>query len=98
MRVRELPKERRFTEVAAYKIGSLLPSQAQIDLRPLAPMTSALDKYTAGESKTIEGWLYRIDAEILRTILTAQNVGGLTGSVAEIVNSLITLRLGFCCE
>jgi hypothetical protein len=47
-------------------------------------MTSALDKYTAGESKTIEGWLYRIDAEILRTILTAQNVGGLTGSVAEI--------------
>jgi Methyltransferase domain len=47
-------------------------------------MTSALDKYAAGESKTIKGWLSRIDAEILRTILTAQNDGGLSGSVAEI--------------
>jgi hypothetical protein len=47
-------------------------------------MTSALDKYAAGKSKTIKGWLSRIDAEILRTILTAQNVGGLSGSVAEI--------------
>jgi hypothetical protein len=47
-------------------------------------MTSALDKYAAGKSKTIRGWLSRIDAEILRSILTAQNVGGLSGSVAEI--------------
>jgi hypothetical protein len=47
-------------------------------------MTSALDKYAAGESKTIKGWLSRIDAEILRSILTTQNMSGLTGSVAEI--------------
>src|SRR5205085_3563813 len=49
--------------------------------QPFAVMTSALDKYAAGKSRTIKGWLSRIDAEILKTILTAQNVGGLAGSV-----------------
>jgi hypothetical protein len=61
-------------------------------------MTSALDKYVSGKSKTVNGWLSRIDAEILRNILTAQNMSGLTGSVAEIGvhqgRSFILLCLG----
>ena len=47
-------------------------------------MTSGLDEYASRGRKTVAGWLSRIDAEILRSILTAQNVSGLSGSVAEI--------------
>lgn len=47
-------------------------------------MTSALEKYASGERKTIDGWLSRIDAEILSSILIAQKNSGLAGSVAEI--------------
>jgi hypothetical protein len=61
-------------------------------------MTSTLDEYASGESRTVEGWLSRIDAEILRSILTAQNNRGLAGSVAEIGvhhgRSFILLCLG----
>jgi hypothetical protein len=47
-------------------------------------MKSALDEYASGQSRTIKGWLSRVDAEIFRNILTVQNTGGLAGSVAEI--------------
>ena len=61
-------------------------------------MTSGLDKYASSDRKTIAGWLSRIDAEILRSILTAQNTSGLSGSVAEIGvhhgRSFILLCLG----
>lgn len=61
-------------------------------------MTSALDEYASGGNRTVGGFLSRIDAEILRSILVAQNNGGLTGSVAEIGvhhgRSFILLCLG----
>jgi hypothetical protein len=61
-------------------------------------MTSALDQYASGARKTIAGWLSRIDAEILKSILVAQNNHGLAGSVAEIGvhhgRSFILLCLG----
>ena len=63
-----------------------------------ASMTSGLDAYASSDRRTIAGWLSRIDAEILRSILTAQNISGLSGSVAEIGvhhgRSFILLCLG----
>jgi hypothetical protein len=60
--------------------------------------TSGLDQYVAGDRKKIAGWLSRIDAEIFRSVLTAQNISGLSGSVAEIGvhhgRSFILLCLG----
>ena len=61
-------------------------------------MKTALDKYVSRESKTVRGWLSRIDAEILRCILLLQNDNALSGSVAEIGvhhgRALILLCLG----
>jgi hypothetical protein len=47
-------------------------------------MKSALDQYASGKSRTIKGWLSRVDAEILKNILTVQSMRGLGGAVAEI--------------
>jgi hypothetical protein len=43
-----------------------------------------LEDYIAHGRQTVGGWLARIDAEILGTILKAQDAGDLKGSVAEI--------------
>lgn len=45
---------------------------------------TTLDYYTSRGSKTVGGWLARIDAEIIRCVLIAQNNQRYVGSVAEI--------------
>jgi len=45
---------------------------------------SSLTRYARRDSARIEGWFSRIDAEIFRALLEAQNAAGLTGAVAEI--------------
>jgi hypothetical protein len=61
-------------------------------------MQTQLDSYASRSNKKIQGWLSRIDAEILRLILIEQNNGRLGGSVAEVGvhhgRSFILLCLG----
>jgi len=45
---------------------------------------AAIREFVSGGRQRVDGWFARVDAEIFRIILTAQNDRGLKGSVAEI--------------
>jgi hypothetical protein len=50
----------------------------------MVSLNDALPKYIAADQRAVDGWLSRVDAEILKSVLTAQNESRISGSVAEI--------------
>ncbi|QPF90278.1 class I SAM-dependent methyltransferase [Bradyrhizobium commune] len=58
--------------------------RAKCEAETMVASIDALRRYVAGDLRKVDGWLSRIDAEILQTVLTAQSASQISGSVAEI--------------